>query len=347
MNQTDHFHVGKLPQQVLEDLLKVFPPSEDPRVLIGPGVGVDCAILDVGETLLAVKSDPITFAADNIGWYAVHINANDIATTGATPRWFTATILLPENTAERGMVDRIFHQLQDACTSLGVVLIGGHTEITAGLDRPIIAGTMLGDVTREDLVTPRGMNPGDRILITKGIPIEAASILATELDLAGSVSADTLNAARQYLSRPGISVVRDARCACEAGGVSAMHDPTEGGILTGLHELAYASGTAIVVNPARIPVLPPAKEICRAAGINPLEAIASGALLIAVHPSASDRVLARLDASGIHAIDIGVAEEGNGVWFTSGEERQRMYPPERDAIARLFENEAGSSEDEL
>src|SRR3990172_4015146 len=171
--------VGKLPVEMLAELLEG-APLHDPRVLLGPGVGLDCAVLDLGATLLVFKSDPITFATEEIGWYAVHVNANDIATTGADPRWFMMTLLLPEGTATMGQVEQIGQQIFQACREIGADVIGGHTEITHGLQRPIVIGTLIGEVARERLVTPQGAAPGNRLLLTKGVPVEATAILARE-----------------------------------------------------------------------------------------------------------------------------------------------------------------------
>ena len=157
--------VGKLPAGLLANLLAQ-SPVQDPRVVLRPGIGLDCALVDVGDTLLALKSDPITFATDEIGWYAVQVNANDIATTGAAPRWFLATLLLPEGGATAGLAKAINQQLHSACQEIGVTIVGGHTEITYNLDRPILVGTMIGEVRREDLVTPKGALPGDLLLLT-------------------------------------------------------------------------------------------------------------------------------------------------------------------------------------
>ena len=139
--------IGKFPSSLLERLL-LKPGVKDPKVLLGPGVGEDAAVIDLGETLLVAKSDPITFATDRIGWYAVQVNANDIACTGGTPRWFLATLLVPESFTE-DQAEELYTQVLDACTAIDVTLIGGHSEVTYGIDRPIVSGTMLGEVARD------------------------------------------------------------------------------------------------------------------------------------------------------------------------------------------------------
>ncbi|MCP4425118.1 MAG: AIR synthase [Chloroflexi bacterium] len=332
--------LGKLPPDLLAALLAQ-ATTADPDVLLGPGVGLDCAVVRTGDTLLVFKSDPITFATDEIGWYLVQINANDIATTGATPRWLLATLLLPEGQTTAVSVTIIMTQITDVCRELNIALIGGHTEITYGLDRPIVVGTLVGAVTPERLVTPRGATPGDRILLTKGVPIEAVAILAREFPerLADDLSASELAQARDFLTNPGISVLRDAQIAARAGKVTAMHDPTEGGLAGALWELAEASGRSLVVNPALIPIPPLAARICRVFGLNPLATIASGALLLTASPEAAKSIRQALLAAGIACAEIGWVEEGSAaVWREGGNGRILLPRPARDEIARVYES---------
>ncbi|UCC65859.1 MAG: hypothetical protein JSV36_22485, partial [Anaerolineae bacterium] len=223
--------LGKLPHEQLAHLLERYA-TDDPHLLVGPGLGEDATVIDLGhdfgDRLLVAKTDPITFASDEIGWYAVNVNANDVACMGATPRWFLATLLLPEGRTDDALVERIFGQIGRACAALGISLAGGHTEITYGLDRPIVVGHMLGEVARDRLVTTSGAQVGDVLLLTKGIAVEATAIIAREKaeELAGRFSAGFLARCQSFLRDPGISVVRDAQAALAAGRVHAMHDPT-------------------------------------------------------------------------------------------------------------------------
>jgi len=333
----DTFPLGKLPQEVLARWFSRLE-REDPRVLLGPGIGLDCAVIDFGEKLLVAKSDPITFTATDIGWYAVHVNANDIVTTGARPKWFMVTLLLPEKSSNKTSVDEIFAQIQNACDELDIGIIGGHTEITMGLDRPIISGTMLGEVDRDALITPQGARPGDALLLTKGIPLEAASILAREYanDLP-EIDPDILQRARDYLTLPGISVLKEALAAAETGKVTAMHDPTEGGILSGLWELSDAASVGLEIQVESIPILPEAELICHALQVDPLTAIASGSLILTVEPSASKLVKQKIQNNGIPVVQIGWVIEEKGV-FERDQEKLLLLPrPSRDALAELFE----------
>src|SRR6059036_1067548 len=171
--------LGKLPGDLLQAILDKHAPR-DPRVIVGPRVGEDAAVIDAGDRYLVVTSDPITFATDELGWYALHVNANDVVVRGATPRWFLATLLLPAGTTDEAGVRALFGQLAEACDDLEVALVGGHTEVTHGLDRPIVAGTMLGEVAKDKLVTTGGARVGDAIVLTKGVPLEGAAIIARE-----------------------------------------------------------------------------------------------------------------------------------------------------------------------
>jgi len=321
--------VGKLPPELLARLIA--PLSEagaQPRVVVGPGLGLDCAVLDFGQHYLVAKTDPITFAADEIGWYAVQINANDIACFGAQPEFFLATLLLPEAGNNAELAARILEQIKPACLDLGAALVGGHTEITYGLDRPIVVGTMLGEVARDKLITPAGAQIGDAVLLTKGYPIEAISIIAREVGAAKEkFDEGFITRCRNFLHTPGISVVKDARVALEAGKVTAMHDPTEGGIATGLWELAEACGHGMAVNLETLPLLPEGEILCRTFKLDPLGCLASGALLLTTPESDAPRIQAALKAARIPAYIIGKVTEGQGV---------NLPRPARDEIAKLF-----------
>jgi hydrogenase expression/formation protein HypE len=332
------YPLGKLPTEHLARLLARYAPI-DPRVIVGPGVGRDAAVIDVSDRYLVAKTDPITFATDEIGRYAVHVNANDVACTGAAPRWFLATLLLPESHTPPALADAIFDQIADACRELGVALVGGHTEITYGLDRPIVVGCMLGEVLPEKLVRPEGARPGDALLITKGIAVEGTAIIAREgVNRLSGLNGAFLERCRGFLHDPGISVARDASVATAAGKVHAMHDPTEGGLATGLWELAEAAAVGLEVDETAIPILPETRILCGQMGLDPLGLIASGALLLAVKPEDAGAILYALREAGIAAAHIGrVAEKEQGA-VLRGETSERPLPRfVRDEIARLFE----------
>lgn len=300
------FSVGKLDWRLLDKLLRSYRIT-DRRVVIGPRVGEDAAVIDFGKTYLVAKTDPITFATEKIGWYAVNINANDIATMGARPKWLLATALLPERKTNRQLVEGIFKDLIRSCDALGITLCGGHTEITCGLDRPIVVGLMLGEVAKDKLVRKERARPGDALILTKGIAIEGASILARERQahVRRRFGPRFLGRAQRFLVQPGISVVRDALLACQVADVHAMHDPTEGGLATGLFELAKAARAGVHIEREKVRVFDECAQLCTEFGLDPLGLIASGALLIALSPADAAKVLGVLHAHAIDAALIG------------------------------------------
>lgn len=336
---TPPLSIGKLPPELLRRLLARYAPH-DPRVLVGPGVGRDAAVIEMGDRCLVAKTDPITFATDEIGWYAVHINANDVACCGARPQWFLATLLLPEGHTTAESVELIFAQIDEACRELGISLCGGHTEITYGLDRPLVVGQMLGEVDRDGLVTAAGAQAGDVLLLTKGVAVEGTAVIALERgdEAAGPLSTAELQRCRRLLHEPGISVVREARIALETGGVTALHDPTEGGVATGLWEMAEASSVGLMIEQSALPVLPECDRLCRHFGLNPLGLIASGSLLIAAEEHKAGQIVGALQAEEIVAREIGqvvAAEEGRLLRTADGEVRP-LPTFEQDEVARLF-----------
>jgi hydrogenase maturation factor len=331
--------VGKLPLEQLRLLLRHQPKHA--RLLIGPQIGEDAAVIDAGGRYLVVATDPITFAIDHIGRYAVHVNANDVAVMGARPLWFFIVMLLPENHTTGELAETIMSDVRITCEELGVALGGGHTEITQGLDRPILVGQMLGEVAPSLLVRKKRIAIGDLILLTRGVGIEGTAILAQEMleRLRGQVDADLLARAARFLIEPGISVVRAALAAASIGeAVHAMHDPTEGGLATGLFELVAPAGLGLQVIRDHIPVATETDAICRALALDPLKLIASGALLIAVAPDGVAPVVTTIEATGIPVTLIGeVRPLSEGITIVTNGVAELLTPPIRDEIARAFE----------
>jgi hydrogenase maturation factor len=334
------YPVGKLPQQDLIELLAGTLRTPDPRVILGPGLGKDAAVVEFGDRYLVTKTDPITFATDEIGWYVVHVNANDVACLGATPRWFIGTLLLPEGKADREQVEAIFEQLHAASDELNVTVVGGHTEITHGITRPIAVGAMMGEVMPEDLVRSDGARPGDVLILTKRIAVEGTAILTRELrrTLTDVFDPEFLDRAANFLHDPGISVVKDAAVIAEAGEVHAMHDPTEGGVATGIYELTGAAGCGAVIEAGELPIFEETQALCSHLHLNPLGIIASGSLLAAAAPDAVTPIMNALEAQGIEASAIGTVQDRPDVVLRDREGEKPLPTFERDEIARLFES---------
>ncbi len=273
-------------------------------MILGPSHGEDAAILSVGGKLIAVSCDPISGAVERIGWLAVNVSANDIATRGVRPRWFLSCIMLPKGSDHR-VLKEICRQMDEAALKLGVSIVGGHSEVTPGLDHPLIIGFAVGAVERKRYVTCGGTRVGDKIILTKGAGIEGTAVLAADRSelLTKRFGEKLVNDAKGFFDK--ISVVDEALTAFEYGGVSAMHDPTEGGVAGGLHELADASKTGFRVYEEKVIIEPETLEICRFFGINPMQLISSGSLLIVVDTSKALGIVDKLATQGIRASVIG------------------------------------------
>ncbi|NOZ60678.1 MAG: hydrogenase expression/formation protein [Calditrichaeota bacterium] len=330
---------GKLRPEFLKTLLENYTFGDE-SIIVGPDVGVDATVIDMGNQYLIAKTDPITFVADDIGYYAVNINANDIACMGGTPKWFLATLLLPENMTTEKAVEKVFSQISGACRKLKISFCGGHTEISYGIDRPILVGQMLGVVSKQELISAKNAREGDRIILTKGIAIEAVSIIARELKekIAPEASVEFIEKCQNFIYDPGVSVLKDAKIAMEIGGIHAMHDPTEGGLAQAAHELAEASGLGIRIWEKEIPVLPEAKFLCDLFNLDVIGAIASGALLIVAERKKSTQIIRHLRANEIYARIIGKMtprDFGAKMVTIAGEERD-LPQFSSDEITKIF-----------
>lgn len=334
--------VGKLDFRFLEFLLQKYETLSDPRVVLGPKVGEDAAVIESPlnpDRFLVLAIDPITFATEEIGWYAVQVNANDIAVTGAQPKWFLAAIHLPEGKTTKGTVEKIFAQISQAAKELGISVIGGHTEITYNLDRPIVVGAMLGEVAKKKLVSTSGAKPGDAIILTKGIVIEGTSIIAREkqeeLKKRG-YDEKFIQKCQNFLHQPGLSVVKDALLANRFA-VHAMHDPTEGGLATGLYELAVASKVGLLIDREKIPIFAQSRTLCEEYGLDPLKTITSGSLLIASAKENSPKIIALLRKNQLRAFLIGeVKEQAFGLKIASKGRVEDLDFSSKDEITKIF-----------
>ena len=314
---------------------------------MGPGVGEDCAVVDMGDRVLIAKSDPVTFTSDRVGWYAVQVNANDVACTGGIPRWFLPTVLLPSSTATDD-VRQIFSEISEACRRIGVAIIGGHTEVTDGLPRPIVAGTRLGELEdRSRLVSTGGAQDGDSIIVTTGVAIEGAAILAREhaAELrARGLDGAALAAAASYLDNPGISILPAARALFETNAVHSMHDVTEGGLITALREVAAASNLGLVAEAESVPLLPECAAICEALELDPLGLLGSGALIATMAAGDVPAALRALDRVGVSGWEIGqMMEPSDGLWLIDRNGERTLPEFRRDELARYLEESSHST----
>ncbi len=304
---------GKLRPELLRTLVFSRIGVRDPRVLVGPRYGEDAAVIDMGNEVLVIHSDPITAAVDLIGWLSVHIASNDIAVCGAKPRWLLPVILLPEVDNSLEILDRITEQMHKAATEIGAQIVGGHTEVTPELSRPIVSMTAIGIAPRSRFVTTSGARPGDVVLMTKSAGLEGTAIIATDFEnelLKRGVAREIIDSAKRFYTM--VSVVKEALLLAELG-ATAMHDPTEGGILGGLAEIAYASRVKIVVWENRIPIAFETQIICNTLGLDPLKLISSGVLLATLPRERAESTIEKLKELGIEVKIIGEVVEGLGV----------------------------------
>jgi thiamin-phosphate kinase len=307
--------VGKLEPEVLRRFVFSRLGVANSRVILGPTIGEDASVIDFEDKVLVVHSDPITGAVENIGWLAVNIAANDIATRGVKPRWVLIVLLLPSNMSLT-QLKRITQQIDKAAKELGIAIVGGHSEVTPGIQRPIIIATAMGETEKNNLVRSDGAKIGDHVIITKGVAIEGTAILSTELaeQVKKKIDPKLVENAQRFIEK--ISVVKDALTAVDAGGVHAMHDVTEGGVAAGLQEIAWASDVGIVTYEEKIPIYRETELICQALKIDPLKTIGSGALIISAHSAKAKEIVASLRKKGISASVVGeVVEKNKGLYI--------------------------------
>ncbi|MDR1992249.1 MAG: AIR synthase family protein [Nitrososphaerota archaeon] len=295
---------GKIPPDILKNIVFKNLGAKRNEIKLGPTAGVDGAVLDMGTKDAIISMDPITGAVERIGWEAININANDVATFGVEPAFFFSCIMLPQNTDSK-IVETISKQMHRAAEDLGIAIVGGHCETTPGITNPIIVGCLVGLTEKGKYVTAAGAKAGDMLIMTKSAGIEGTAILATDRQqqLQTVFSQSMLNDAAAFYNQ--ISIVKDALTAYHAGGVHAMHDPTEGGILNGVHEMADAAGLGVRIFEEKITVEPETAKICRYYEIDPLQLISSGALLIAAEPQNVSKIIQALAAQHIYADVIG------------------------------------------
>ena len=322
---------GKLPQDQLARLLGQFGPLPA-EIRVGPEIGEDAAVIDIPGGVLVAATDPVTLTSADVGELAVIVNANDVAVTGARPRWFLATVLVPSG-ADAGVVDEIFASMKEALDRIGASLVGGHTEVTEAVTVPVVVGQMLGVIESGSPIATKDTRPGDRILQAGPAPLEGGAVLAHEAaKLLDSLDPITIERARAGRHSPGLSIVEPALIAANLGAHS-LHDPTEGGLAAGLHEMARAAGVRLRIDRTAVAWYEPAVQVCRALGADPWATLASGTLLAALAPGDTNNAVAELTSHGYQTSIIGRAEPGNGLL---DEESKPIHLPARDEVARIL-----------
>jgi len=335
---------GKIPVNILREVVFKNLGVKRKEVVLGPTAGYDGAVIEVGNSSLIVSMDPITGAIERIGWLAVNINANDIATFGVEPAFFLSCILLPEN-ANRRIVETISAQMDKAAKKLGMAIVGGHCEVTLGLTNPIVVGCAMGITEKGNYVTAGGAKLGDNLILTKNVGIEGTAILAADREeqLKKTLKPTMLRNAKKFYDN--ISVVKDAVAAFKTGAVHAMHDPTEGGLAGGIHEMADASNLGVKIYEEKIQIAPETVRICNFFRIDPLQLIASGSLLIAAKRNSADKVVKVLEKNQIAAAIIGEFLSSPEKRFIVRKEggSEKLVRPVSDHLWLALENSVNSA----
>jgi hydrogenase expression/formation protein HypE len=328
---------GKLGPETLAKLLR--HTSQAPEVVVGPAVGEDAAVIEHGNEYLVVATDPITFATERCGWYSVFVNANDIAACGGTPRYYSAAIILPEGKTSLADVETLFAEIENACREIGVLWVGGHTEVSSAVNTVLVAGQMIGEVTPDHLCRSSDAQVGDFIVLVKAAAIEATAIIAIEkADEVTALHGEAiLKKSENFLLEPGISVVQEAALARNFP-VNAMHDPTEGGVITGIREICMASNCGALVRAKAIPILPETAALCHQFGLDPLGAISSGALLLTLPAEATPGLMDEYSKKGIQAVVIGeIAPPDAGLHIENADGKVAPLPEfVADEITKLY-----------
>lgn len=325
--------IGKVPESVLKRSILKQIHTKRKEVLLGAAVGEDCAAVELGEDeIFVLSTDPITGTAEDIGSLAITVTLNDLASAGAKPLGVMLTVLLPEEITEQD-IRQMVRQAEEACSRADVQIMGGHTEVTTAVTRPVITVTGVGKAKKGTLISTAGAKAGMDIVVTKWVGLEGTSILAKEK------KAELLTRFSEYFILQAqnfdkmISVLPEASAAVKSG-VSAMHDVTEGGIFGALWEMAESSGVGLEIELKKIPLKQETVEICEFFDINPYELISSGAMLMAANDG--NQLVLDLKKAGIPACVIGKATDGNNRVLLNGEERRFLEPPKTDELYKVM-----------
>ncbi len=317
---------GKLTNQQLESLiLSKFSHTRE-EVVCSPHVGVDCAAVDLGGRIAVLSTDPITSADKNLGSLTVHVSCNDAAAAGAEPIGILVTLLIPPSCTEED-IDRVADELAEAARLANIEIIGGHTEVTATVNRMITCATVIARAGKNGIIAPNGMKDGDYIIMTKGGGIEGTAVIASDFPDKTALSQAELEEARGFMSM--VSVVKEG-LFCADNGATAMHDITEGGVYGAAWEMAEASGCGMEIWPDKVPFHPITLKVCENCGLDRFRLLSSGSMLVACPDG--EAMVKGLAEIGIPAAVIGRAG-GNGIRTDKGEE---ILPPEADELYRMF-----------
>lgn len=320
--------LGKLPPEVLKKYLLGMTGAPSAELVVPPSIGVDFGVIRQGRGYLIVSSDPVTGVRERVGWYAVNVSANDVATSGNRPRFIQSVILLPEDATDR-TVAAISREMHRTASDLGITIVGGHTELTSGLRRPIVVTTAFSFARA--YVTAADARDGDTLMLTKSAGVEGTAICASHASrFRGRVDPDMLRRARGFFRK--LSVVEEAVAAFGTGKVHAMHDCTEGGVLGAAYEMSFASSLGFLIDEKSIPIARETAYVCSRFGLDPLRLISSGTLLLAVEPGGERAVSMAVKGAGSRATAIGRFQKGRRMLARSSGGREVIGEPPTDEL---------------
>jgi hydrogenase expression/formation protein HypE len=323
--------LGKLPPDVLEKYLLGMTGAKSRDLVIAPSLGVDFGVVKHGGTMLIVSSDPVTGVKERVGWYAVNVSANDVATSGNRPQFLQSIILLPERATVRD-VAKISAEMDRTASSLGITIVGGHTELTPGLRRPIVITTAFAFAS--SYVTAADAREGDSILITKTAGVEGTAICASDSSaIGGRLDPDVIRRAKGFFRK--LSVVDEAAAAFDTGYVHAMHDCTEGGVLGAVYEMSRASKLGFELLESSMPIAPETLAVCTALELDPLRLISSGTLLLSVRAGREAEVVRSVVKVGSRASIIGRFRKGSRALVHRDGSEERITDAPTDELWRL------------
>lgn len=325
--------IGKIPETVLKRSVFKLIGHRRPEVLVRPGVGRDCTALEIGpEEAVVMSTDPITGTASEIGTLAVHITANDIASSGAEPIGLLLSIILPEQ-AQEADLKQMMKEIEEACQELNIEVMGGHTEVSRAVNQPVVTVTGVGKIEKNRLLNA-GLKPSQELVMTKWAGLEGTAILAADKgeELLTRCPVDLVESARDMIK--DISVVKEAKIA-RSHGAGVMHDITEGGVFGALWELAAASNAGLVVDLKKIPIRQETVEICEFFDLNPYMLMSSGCMLMAADHG--NELVEALNREGVPAAVIGRVTDGHDRLIINEDERRFLEPPKTDELYKAYE----------
>lgn len=326
--------IGKLPEQVLVRSVIRKISHRRGEILLGPGVGRDCAALQVKEDeIIVMSADPITGTSQDIGSHCIHVTANDLAAAGAEPVAVMVTALLPPVTEEKEL-QKIMEDMEKTCAQLNMEVIGGHTEVTDVVSQPLLSVTGVGKMKHKDALFEKKLTAGQDLVVTKWIGLEGTSIVAKEKEqeLRKVFSAPFVRTAQQFDQY--LSVIPESKIAMEHG-VCVMHDVTEGGIFGAFWEMAEGSGVGLEIDLKKIPIRQETIEVCEQFGLNPYLLMSSGSMLIGTEHG--EILVRRLEEAGIPAVVVGQAMEGNDRILKNNGEVRYLDRPQSDELYKIYQ----------